>query len=85
MSFLNISTYSPLRVIFMNSLDMSLKKKMRLYLENILFLVIMNIEPTNVVQFIIDNASNFESAGDMNFGTSTYIKQGVLIIEFNCC
>lgn len=41
---------------------------MGLYLNNILSSVIKNIGPTNVVQFITDNALDFESAGDIILG-----------------
>ncbi|XP_059663870.1 uncharacterized protein LOC132309596 [Cornus florida] len=64
-AFINIIAYSPGGVVFMNSFEISKDTKIGVYLKDIMSSVIEDIGPNHVVQFITDNASNFESAGDM--------------------
>lgn len=61
-SFFNTIAYSPIGAILMNSFGISLEKKTGLYLKNILSSVLENNCQKIGVQFIIDNASNFEFA-----------------------
>ncbi|XP_059629874.1 uncharacterized protein LOC132272802 [Cornus florida] len=67
-AFINIIAYSPGGALFMNSFEISKDKKTGVYLKDIMSSVIEDIGPNHVVQFITDNASNFESAGDMLIG-----------------
>ncbi|KAK6145420.1 hypothetical protein DH2020_022240 [Rehmannia glutinosa] len=48
--------------------EVSKEKKTGTYLRDILITVVEDIGPQHVTQFITDNASNFESAGDMLMG-----------------
>ncbi|KAG8372284.1 hypothetical protein BUALT_Bualt12G0050300 [Buddleja alternifolia] len=52
----------------MNTFEVLKEKKTCMYLRDILVSVIDDIRAENVVQFITDNASNFEFAGDMLMG-----------------
>ncbi|KAG8380933.1 hypothetical protein BUALT_Bualt06G0068100 [Buddleja alternifolia] len=67
-SIINIVAYSPGGAVMMNSFEVSKEKKTGMYLRDILVSVIDDIGPENIVQFITDNASNFESSGDMLMG-----------------
>ncbi|XP_059635475.1 uncharacterized protein LOC132277655 [Cornus florida] len=67
-AFINIIAYSPGGAVFMNSFEISKDKKTGVYLKDIMSSVIEDIGPNHVVQSITDNASNFESAGDMFMG-----------------
>ncbi|XP_059638798.1 uncharacterized protein LOC132281076 [Cornus florida] len=67
-AFINIIAYSPGGAVFMNSFEISKDKKTGVYLKDIMSSVIEDIGHNHVVQFITDNASNFESAGDMLIG-----------------
>ncbi|KAG8380934.1 hypothetical protein BUALT_Bualt06G0068200 [Buddleja alternifolia] len=67
-SVINIVAYSPGGAVMMNSFEVSKEKKTGMYLRDILVSVIDDIGAENIVQFITDNASNFESAGDMLMG-----------------
>ena len=67
-SFINIIAYSLGGAVFIHSFDVSKEKKTGLYLKEIVSKVIEDIGPTHVVQFITDNASNYESAGYILIG-----------------
>ena len=67
-AFINIIAYSPGGAVFIRSIEVSQERKTGFFLKQILSVVIEEIGPNHVVQFITDNATNFEPAGDMLIG-----------------
>ncbi|XP_057459283.1 uncharacterized protein LOC130749945 [Actinidia eriantha] len=67
-AFINIIAYSPRGVVFMNAFEISKEKKTGLYLRDIMSSVVEDVGPDHVVQFVTDNATNFQFAGDMLIG-----------------
>ncbi|POO01158.1 Calmodulin-binding protein [Trema orientale] len=64
-TFMNVVACSPEGAVFLNSFEISDDRESGVYLKDLLSSVIEDIGREHVVQFISDNASNFESAGDM--------------------
>ncbi|XP_075644255.1 uncharacterized protein LOC142615390 [Castanea sativa] len=72
-AFINIIAYSPGGAVFMRSIDVSQERKTGFFLKQIFSAVIEEIGPNHVVQFITNNATNFESTGDMLIANCDYL------------
>ncbi|XP_049934414.1 uncharacterized protein LOC126410179 [Nymphaea colorata] len=66
-TLVNFLVYCPKGTMFLKSLDLSDVPKTAEILFNVFDNVIQEVGPTNIVQFITDNAANYRATGDLLF------------------